>query len=455
MLKTFLYPYFSLIYGASWNVQQSLEGMGIRSSSFVEYDAAGHIVSSYWSPAQALLPILELLSLLAILLSIAFVIAGYTVRRKVGGVCALLLLCFPGILNVLSLWPEIPLIPDTFVIDGSGILGSGIGIAPLLGMGVLTGWIGFILLSDLFQLGENFSHAYDHVWCLSGVVAAAFFVADSQVGEHVRNLQESVKTVQAASTYLSRQVTIYDQWCNVNQKQNTASCRWAANIQQKLLDYSTQGAKLYREFGPQSSADIYSTYGHNIEAQTVATIRMEIESYNSTVCPVTQLGPGVWQHTQSARCLMTPAEYCFAPPERLNGQIKTQMGDTAALSSECIIPSLVALRTRQEKLLQKTGEDLQAKHYRWIYYLFFSIVVGGKIATSTVKLFSMHRRTAEESRRSLHLIKRCVAVISKIFLFSLKMTARAGIWSCNKMYKANDYLRLHYHRLLSKKSVCD
>jgi hypothetical protein len=72
MLKTFLYPYFSLIYGASWNVQQSLEGMGVRSSSFVEYDAAGHIVSSYWSPAQALLPILGLLSLLSIFLSIAF-----------------------------------------------------------------------------------------------------------------------------------------------------------------------------------------------------------------------------------------------------------------------------------------------------------------------------------------------------------------------------------------------
>jgi hypothetical protein len=209
----------------------------------------------------------------------------------------------------------------------------------------------------------------------------------------------------------------------------SGEAHWAANIQQKLLDYSTQGAKLYRDFGPQSSADIYSIYGQNIEARKVAAIRVEIESYNSTICPVTQLGPGAWQHTQSARCLMTPAEYCFAYPDPLNGRIKTQMGDTAALSSECIIPSLVALRARQEKLLQKTSEDLQAKHYRWIYYLFFSIVVGGKIATSTVKLFSIHRRTAEESRRSCYLIKRCVAVISKIFLYSLKMVARAGIWS--------------------------
>jgi hypothetical protein len=249
MLNTFLYPYFSLIYSASWNIQQSLEGMGIRSSSFVEYDAAGHIVSSYWSPAQSLLPILGLLSLLAIFLSIAFVVAGYAVHRKVGGVCALLLLCLPGILSVMSIWPEMHLIPDTFVIGGSGILGSAGGVAPLLGMGVLAGWIGVILLSDLLRLGENFSHAYDHVWCLSGVIAAAFFVADSQVGEHARNLQESVKTVQGASTYLSRQVTTYEQWCNANQKQNTASCRWAANIQQKLLNYSTQGATLYRDFG--------------------------------------------------------------------------------------------------------------------------------------------------------------------------------------------------------------
>lgn len=453
MLNTFLYPYFSLIYSASWNIQQSLEGMGIRSSSFVEYDAAGHIVSSYWSPAQSLLPILGLLSLLAIFLSIAFVVAGYAVHRKVGGVCALLLLCLPGILSVMSIWPEMHLIPDTFVIGGSGILGSAGGVAPLLGMGVLAGWIGVILLSDLLRLGENFSHAYDHVWCLSGVIAAAFFVADSQVGEHARNLQESVKTVQGASTYLSRQVTTYEQWCNANQKQNTASCRWAANIQQKLLNYSTQGATLYRDFGPQSSEDIYSTYGHNIEAQKVTAIRMEIESYNSTICPVTQLGPGVWQHTQSAHCLMTPAEYCFAPPDLLNGQIKTQMGDTAALSSECIIPSLVALRARQEQLLKKTSEDLQAKHYRWIYYLFFSFVVGGKIATSTVKLFSMHRRAVEESRRSLYLIKLCVAAILSKILFILKIVARASIWSYGSLRKANDYLRLRYQRSSSKKSV--
>ncbi|MTV40423.1 hypothetical protein [Duganella radicis] len=443
MLTTFFYPYFLLIYGASWNVQQSLEGMGIRSSSFVEYDGGGHVMSSYWSPGQALLPIMGLLVVLTLALSMSIVLAGYILRRKTGAALAILLLCLPGVLNLLSLWPVMPLIPDTFVISGNGVLGSGWGISPLLGLGVLAGWSGLILLSDLLRLGENFGHVYDHFWCVSGVVAAIFFVADSQVGEHSRDLQDSVSTVQQASAYLSRQAITYDQWCSANQQQNSASCRWAANVQQKLLDYSTQGAKLYREFGPRSASDVYSVYGRRVEPTEVAAIRTEIMSYNAIICPIKQLGPGVWQLTQSARCLMTPAEYCFAFPEPLRGKIKSdQIGETAALSSECIVPALVALRERQEKLLNKVSEDLNAKHYRWIYYLLFSLVVGGKIAISTVKLLAMHLRTETESRRSLYLLKqfRSLALLLSRYCFSA--VRRYMVWGRGQMRKARIYFRL-------------
>ena len=450
MLKTFFDPYLLLLYGASWNVQQSLEGMGLRSSSFVEYDGSGHVMWSYLSPGQALFPIMGLLFLLALSLSMSLVLAGYILRRKTGGVLAIALLCLPGVLNLISLWPAIPLIPDTFVINGHGVLGTGWGIVPLLGIGILAGWSGVILLSDLFRLGENFGHAYDHVWCVSGIIAAIFFVADSQVAEHSRNLQENVRTVQQASTYLSRQAATYDQWCNASQRENSASCHWAASVQQKLLDFSTYGAELYREFGPRSAAEVYSVYGRKVGPAEVIAIRTEILAYNAAVCPVTQLGQGVWRLTQSAHCLRTPAEYCFAFPEPLNGKInKYQISETTALSSECIVSALVALRDRQEKLLDKVSNDLHARHYRWMYYLFFSIVVGGKIATSTVKLSAMHRRTAAESRRSLYLANRFwfLALRLSCYCFSAVKRMFASGWI--QIRKA----RIRFRRLIRRQNL--
>lgn len=158
MLKIFFYPYFMLIYGASWNVQQCLEGMGVRSSSFIEYDDGGHVISSYLSPAQALLPVVGTLSILTFALCVSIVVAGYVLRRKTGAILAVFLLCLPGMLSLMSLWPVMPLVPDVYVISGRGILGSGWGIAPLLGIGVAAGWSGLLLLSDLLRLGEKFGY---------------------------------------------------------------------------------------------------------------------------------------------------------------------------------------------------------------------------------------------------------------------------------------------------------
>lgn len=449
MLKIFFYPYFMLIYGASWNVQQCLEGMGVRSSSFIEYDDGGHVISSYLSPAQALLPVLGTLSILTFALCVSIVVAGYVLRRKTGAVLAVFLLCLPGMLSLMSLWPVMPLVPDVYVISGRGILGSGWGIAPLLGIGVAAGWSGLLLLSDLLRLGEKFGYIYDHVWCLSGIIAAIFFVTDSQVGEHARKLQESVRTVQQASIYLSKQAVAYEQWCSANKTPNSAACRWAANIQQKLLDYSTEGGELYREFGPHSSAEVYSAYGRNIEPAEVLAIRTEIQAYNATICPVSELGPGVRKLTRSAHCLMTPAEYCFAYPDTLDGKINMQqIGETAALSSECIVPTLVALRARQAKLLTKVNEDVRARYYRWIYYLLFSVVAGGKIATSTIKLADMHRRTTLESRRSLYLVKQLWLLALLIFRYCFSAMERCVAWSWGQLERARACFGRRIHRKL-------
>jgi hypothetical protein len=404
MLRTFLYPYVSTLHGAAWNIQQNMEGLGIASSNVVQRDPQGHIVSSYWSPAQATIPLLALCSLA---LAVLFVVSGYVLGRKLGAMGAAGLLALPGCLNLVSLWPMLRYLPDRFDISGTGALGAPLGFLPLLALGVLLGWCLTILLADILPLGDRFGHLYDHLWCTAGLVAAVFFVADAGVGEHAKELAESQSTSRQASSYLARQTGAYAAWCEKHQRTSSASCRWASDVQQTLLDYASDHVAIFTKFGPHTSADIYARFRRPLPPQEVITIRREIAAYNAATCPVKQLAPGISQLAPpSTVCLGTPAMYCTAFADPLDGKVdKEHIVRTTALASECIIPTLVRLREEQQKLLALSIEDKRSKHYRWLYYGFFSLVVGGKIATSTMKLFSMGARSRTEIRRTVQLFK--------------------------------------------------
>jgi hypothetical protein len=407
MLRTFLYPYVSTLHGAAWNIQQNMEGLGIASSNFVQRDPQGHIVSSYWSPAQATIPLLGMLAMCSLALAVLFVVSGYVLGRKRGAMGAAGLLALPGCINLVSLWPMLPYLPDRFAISGTGALGAPLGFLPLLALCVLLGWCLTILLADILPLGDRFGHLYDHLWCTAGLVAAVFFVADAGVGEHAQELAESQSTSRQASSYLARQTGAYAVWCEKHQRTSSASCRWASDVQQTLLDYASAHVAIFTEFGPLTSADIYAHFRRPLPPQEVITIRREIAAYNAAKCPVKQLAPGISQLAPpSTVCLITPPTYCTAFADPLDGKVdKQHIVNTTALASECIIPTLVRLREEQQSLLALTIEDKRSKHYRWLYYGFFCLVVGGKIATSTMKLFSMGSRSRTEIRRTVQLFK--------------------------------------------------
>lgn len=426
MVQEFLFPYFSMLYSAAWNIQQSLDGLGLSSSNFISRDQQGLIVGSYWSPGEALLPILGLMFLFALLLSFCFVTTGYVLGRKKGALLATAVMLIPGCLSLVSLWPAIPFVPDTYVISGSGVLGSGWGMLPLVGLGMITGWCVILILIDLTRAGDNFWNAYDHLWYGAGLLAGIFFVADAQVSEHARALQESSREFQQASAFLLKQVAGYDQWCRQNSRTGTASCKWASDVQQKLLDFSTQVAAVQEFLGPKSSAQLYSPFGGEANESSIATIRTEIAEYNRSVCPVTDLGNGFRQLARpSARCQQTPAPFCTAFPDPLNGKVdKDGVLATTALASECVIPTLVRLHAEVEKLSHTATEDRRAKHYRWMYYVFFSLIVGGKIAHATVKLASMSRRPDEDTRRALHFVKRVFGLVCRSLKRGLSLLLR-------------------------------
>ena len=102
----FLFPYASMLTGAAWNIQQSLDGLGIVSTSFVTRDTGGMLTGGYWSPGEAVLPILGTLCLFWMFLSSCLVTAGYVLGRRKGACIAIALLAIPGILSTMSLPPQ-------------------------------------------------------------------------------------------------------------------------------------------------------------------------------------------------------------------------------------------------------------------------------------------------------------------------------------------------------------
>ncbi|MGN6653672.1 hypothetical protein, partial [Trinickia sp.] len=117
-------------------------------------------------------------------------------------------------------------------------------------------------------------------------------------------------------------------------------------------------------------------------------------------------------------------------PDPFHGKInKSGFGNPAALDIEGIVPTLVQLGDRQRKMQAKVDADEHLRYARWLYYLFFSIVVGGKIAGSTVKLGRLDKREIVESRRSFYFIRRVSFILLRcvrIQLWTVKWIVLRG-----------------------------
>lgn len=417
----FLYPYYRTLDGAAWTLEQGLDGYGVRSSAFVP-QTPGIPQPLFSSVASGHNFFLGMLLVISIALWVILIVAGYVLARKKGVLAILSISAVPGVLGMASLWPVIAFAPDIYVEGGHGVMGSGWGMGVLVAMGTLGGWCLMLILVDTLRLDERFWHIYDHAWIIAGLLAAVFFVADTQVNFHKRELDEDSHITQAASAYLAKQAVIYVRWCRENDETNTVSCRWASLVQQRLLDYSPEHTKLYQEFGPRTSADIYARPGMRVSPEEVEAIRTEIALYNERTCPTIRLNETFSRAAQpSPQCLITPAQYGVAFPDPFHGKVNaSNFGSPLALDVESIVPTLVRLRDQQRKMQAKVDADDHLRYARWLYYLFFSIIVGGKVASSTVKLGKLDKRATVESRQSCHLIRRVA--------FILLFCARIPLW---------------------------
>lgn len=208
------------------------------------------------------------------------------------------------------------------------------------------------------------------------------------------------------------------------------SCRWASSVQQKLLDYSYDHESIFVEFGPQTSADIYAIGERHAQLSASEEIRTEIGTYNQGLCPVQELGEGFSRNAPSSLiCRSTPGTLCQALPDPLGGHTdEMHVHSTKALDTECLIPTLVLLRKREAALMPKVKADQMSRHYRWLYYLFFSFASGAKIAGSTIKFASMSSRGSSEGRRSVYLARRFFVTLGLLLKGGYRALAFLSRW---------------------------
>ncbi|MBO2583506.1 hypothetical protein [Shewanella algae] len=425
-MSNFFFPYIAFLYGAAYSIQQILEGIGLASSNFLERNEKGLIVGSYWSPTEAVIPILGLLLLYSIVLFFALLAAGFVIARWRGVAIVFAVLAVPGLLNVAGLWPQINYLPDSFYIGG-GSLGSPLGFVPLLILGLLTGWCTTVIVYDSLNLTDKFRGYYDHLWYATALLAGVFFVADSVGSRHASNLAEENRISRAASLYLLSQVRSYDQFCKTQGLAEIPSCIWASDVQQTLNEYAAYGVDTFHQFGPAESAEIYSGIRRSVPEKEIIQIRKEIERYNRTACPVEELGNGVRQYAKpSGICQSPPSAFCRAFPDGPEGLVdKYMIARPVALASECIIPTLVTSKAKQEDLTAAIASKQKERYQRWWLFIALSAVVGGKVANSTTKVAKLDQRDSPDRRR---LIRPLLRGLSRVVKRSVVIGKAIGQW---------------------------
>ena len=325
------------------------------------------------------------------------------------------MLLLPGVAGVAGIFPRLAPAPEAFTIGGSGVTGDIVGMVSLVVLLVAVGWTVTVLIADSLPIRNKVWEAYDLLWLVLGLIAAVFFIADSQMAQHAAEFRETGNDVQRASGYLLKQVEAYISWCRQNAPDHAASCSWASYVHPKLLDIEFEYPILFVKLGPDSSAALYGDQSRAATPAEMDQIRREIAAYNQRLCPVEDLGHGFARlSAKSPQCEDTPAPFCTAFPDALAGKVPdTLAGITVALASECVIPTLIRFRKLATRVAAQVEYDQRNRNYRWVYFLVFSMLLGSKLAGSTAKLFSFDARSGSETRRALRLLLRGAGLLRR------------------------------------------
>ncbi|KKF37818.1 hypothetical protein SY86_11200 [Erwinia tracheiphila] len=82
-------------------------------------------------------------------------------------------------------------------------------------------------------------------------------------------------------------------------------------------------------------------------------------------------------------CQETPIQYCDAIIE--NKYSHTARGEVA-VASECVFSSMLRNKKILNKEMSELSESSRSSNFRWLWFILFSVFLGGKVATLMYKM---------------------------------------------------------------------
>ncbi|ENU9142026.1 hypothetical protein [Salmonella enterica] len=403
---------------------QTLDGMGVISTNFVEMNAQGALLSSYWSPNKVAVVLGGcFLELFILLLPFVF-LSSWILARKKGLIICFVLLITPGLLSLCHLLPAIQWLPLTYEIGGTGATGNAAGLGSLSLIGLLCGWILAIIISDIFATGEKFRQWIDIFLILTAVGNGMFWVSDREVAVGKTAYEETITDINDAAKYLLVQVKDYSRMCDNNGLSEMSSCQWASYIQETLENIASTKSSVIEYVIPENLDTFYKIPEYYSNQVSPDKIRQEFQDFNKKLCPNKSLSKTITQLPSPSRwCQTPPPAYCNAIQE---GKYKTGMSDRFAVANECVTTSL--LRYRQVLLKEQARLSLSknAPHYRWMWFIAMSFFIGGKIANVMTKIGNVENRLITEKYRVKF-------ILLKIFSFIVRTLIICAIL-CRKVF---------------------
>lgn len=414
-----------LCYSAGYALLQTLDGMRVISTNFVETNAQGILLSSYWSPNKVAVALGGCFLELFILLLPFIFLSSWILARKKGLIICFVLLIAPGLLSLCHLFPAIQWLPLTYEIGGTGATGNAAGLASLSFIGLLCGWILAIIISDVFATGEKFRQWTDIFLILTAVGNGIFWVSDREVAVGKTAYEETITDINDAAKYLLVQVKDYSRMCDNSGLYEMSSCQWASYIQETLENIASTKSSVIEYVIPENIDTFYKIPEYYNNQVSQDKIRQEFQDYNKKLCPNKALSKTITRLPPPSRwCQAPPPAYCNAIQE---GKFKTGMLDRFAVANECVITSLLMYRQVLLKKQARLSLSKNAPHYRWMWFIAMSVFIGGKIANVMTKIGNLENRSITEKHRVkfillkilgfiVRTLKRCIVASQKIFV---------------------------------------
>jgi hypothetical protein len=103
---------------------------------------------------------------------------------------------------------------------------------------------------------------------------------------------------------------------------------------------------------------------------------------------------------------------------------------TVAIANECVVPALFRLKAEQASLAATVDDNARARHLRTMFFLFVSLVAGGKVANASARMTEAIRKaraanpTAAAASNANSRFRRPIAGLMKVFREAWTSVAR-------------------------------